>query len=100
MKYENDFEKAMLASVNHSGDSDSISAVTGNILGAYLGMSAVLEKFLNNLELKETILEIADDLFNDCKITEYGGYNDEVWVRKHIKHTYNGKQLHEGEKLK
>lgn len=91
LKYENDFEKAMIASVNHSGDSDSTGAVTGNILGAHLGMSAIPEKFLNNLELKETILEIADDLFNDCKITEYGGYNDEVWVRKYIEHTYNGK---------
>lgn len=93
LKYEEDFEKAIIASVNHSGDSDSTGAVTGNILGAYLGMNAIPEKFLNNLELKETILEIADDLFNDCQITEYGGYNDDVWVRKYIEHTYNGKNF-------
>lgn len=91
LKYENDFEKAMIASVNHSGDSDSTGAVTGNILGAHLGMSAIPDKFLNNLELKETILEIADDLFNDCKITEYGDYNDDMWVAKYIEHTYKGK---------
>ena len=88
LKYTNDFEKAMIASVNHSGDSDSTGAVTGNILGAYLGLKAIPEKFLTNLELRETILEIADDLFNDCKISEYGSYRDDVWERKYIYHTY------------
>lgn len=88
LKYENDFEKAIIAAVNHSGDSDSTGAVTGNILGAHLGINAIPEKFLNKLELKDIILEVADDLFNDCKITEYGGYHDEVWERKYIDHTY------------
>ena len=30
----NDFSKGIIAAVNHSGDSDSTGAVTGNILGA------------------------------------------------------------------
>lgn len=63
LKYEQDFEKAILASVNHGGDSDSTGAVTGNILGAHLGMKGIPDRFLHNLELKETILEIAEDLF-------------------------------------
>ena len=79
LKYSNDFDKALIASVNHSGDSDSTGAVTGNILGAYLGLSGIPEKYLKNLELKNVILELADDLFNDCKITEYGSYHDEIW---------------------
>lgn len=91
LKYENDFEKAMIASVNHSGDSDSTGAVTGNILGAHLGIQEIPAKFLTHLELKDTIIEIADDLFNDCKITEYGDYHDEVWERKYIYHTYPNK---------
>lgn len=91
VKYSRDFEKAMIAAVNHSGDSDSTGAVTGNILGAYLGINAIPEKFLENLELKDTILEVADDLFNDCRMTEYGEYRDDVWVRKYIKHTYPGR---------
>ncbi|MBC8535736.1 ADP-ribosylglycohydrolase family protein [Feifania hominis] len=88
IKFENDFEKAIIASVNHSGDSDSTGALTGNILGARLGMKAIPEKFLRNLELRDTILEIADDLFHDCKITEHGDYRDEVWEQKYIYHTY------------
>lgn len=64
LKYENDFEKAIIASVNHNGDSDSTGAVTGNIIGAYLGMEAIPEKFLENLEIKDVISEIAEDLYN------------------------------------
>lgn len=88
IRFENDFEKAIIASVNHDGDSDSTGSVTGNILGAHLGMKAIPERFLTNLELKETILEIADDLYNDCKMSEHGEYRDEVWAAKYIGHTY------------
>ena len=91
LKYSQDFEKAIIASVNHSGDSDSTGAVTGNILGAYLGMKAIPQKFIENLELKDVILEIADDLYNDCKISEYGSYRDEVWEQKYIYKTYKPK---------
>ena len=52
LKYSDDFDKAIIASVNHSGDSDSTGAVTGNILGAYLGLKSIPQKYLDNLELK------------------------------------------------
>ena len=64
LKYSNDFEGAMIAAVNHNGDSDSTGAVTGNILGAYLGMRAISRKYLDNLELKSVILELSDALYN------------------------------------
>ena len=35
-----DFDAALRAAVNHGGDSDSTGAVTGNIIGAHLGLSA------------------------------------------------------------
>lgn len=92
LKYSNDFDKALIASVNHSGDSDSTGAVTGNILGTYLGLSGIPEKYLKNLELKNVILELADDLFNDCKITEYGSYHDEIWEQKYIYKSYRPKR--------
>ena len=88
LRHENNFERAIFAAVNHSGDSDSTGSVTGNILGAHLGMSSIPERFLVNLELKDTVLEIADDLYNDCKISEYGDYQDAVWERKYIYHSY------------
>ena len=88
LKYSNDFDKALIASVNHSGDSDSTGAVTGNIVGAYLGLKGIPQKYIENLELKDVILYIADDLFNDCKITEYGSYHDEIWEQKYIYNNY------------
>lgn len=88
LKYSNSFEKAIIAAVNHGGDSDSTGAVTGNIMGAYVGLGGIPEKYIKHLELKDTILEIADDLYNDCKITEYGSYRDDVWEHKYIYHDY------------
>ena len=65
VKYNGDFEKAIIASVNHRGDSDSTGAVTGNIVGAQIGLPNIPEKFVDDLELRETIIEMADDLYYD-----------------------------------
>lgn len=89
LKYKDDFDTALRVSVNHNGDSDSTGAVTGNILGAYLGYDKIPQKYKANLELHDLILEIADDLCNDCKISEYGSYRDEVWESKYIKADYS-----------
>ena len=91
LKYCNDFEKAIIAAVNHSGDSDSTGAVTGNIVGAYLGYHKIPQKFLTALELKQIVLDIADDLFHDCQMTEGGSYYDKVWEQKYISNTYVAK---------
>lgn len=88
LKHQSDFEQAIIASVNHGGDSDSTGAVTGNILGANLGVDAIPEKFLTNLELRDVIVDMANDLFNDCQISEYGSYRDDVWEHKYIYHDY------------
>ena len=64
LKHENDFDSAIIASVNHKGDSDSTGAVTGNILGARLGLQGIPEKYTTNLELKDLILETADALYD------------------------------------
>ena len=61
-KHENDFDRAVIAAVNHNGDSDSTGAVTGNILGARLGLSGIPEKYTEKLELRDVILQVADDL--------------------------------------
>lgn len=60
--HELDFTMALLLSVNHSGDSDSTGAITGNILGALHGIDAIPRHWLERLELRETIEEISRDL--------------------------------------
>ena len=64
------FEDALIAAVNHDGDSDSTGAVAGNIIGAIVGYDAIPDKFKKNLELHDVILAIADDLHLGCIISE------------------------------
>ena len=59
-----DFEKGVLLSVNHSGDSDSTGSITGNILGALYGLDCIPKNWINRLELKDLIEEVAGDLFD------------------------------------
>jgi len=62
LKHSDDFRKAIIASVNHSGDSDSTGAITGNILGAYLGLISIPEEWAQRLEIREVIERMADEL--------------------------------------
>ena len=62
LKYEKDFDGAMIASVNHSGDSDSTGAITGNILGTYLGIDGIPAKYIKNLELLDVMEKVAREL--------------------------------------
>ena len=62
LRYSDSFEDAVVASVNHSGDSDSTGDVTGNIMGAYLGYSSIPNKYLQNLEHRELIEEMANEI--------------------------------------
>ena len=62
IKYFDNIEQALIAAVNHSGDSDSTGAVTGNILGAALGYDAIPQHFKDNVEFHYVILKVADQL--------------------------------------
>ena len=84
LRYQNDFSKGIIAAVNHNGDSDSTGAVTGNILGAIHGYDAIDEKWKENLEIREVIIELADDLCHGCQMSEYGSYTDPDWLRKYV----------------
>ena len=88
LKYPDDIDKALIASVNHKGDSDSTGAIAGNIVGAHVGLSGIPDKYKKNLELYDIILEIADDLYKDCPMSEYGDATDEIWVSKYFKGIY------------
>lgn len=71
LKHLNSFEDAVVASVNHDGDSDSTGSVCGNLMGAIVGYDAIPEKYKTNIELKNVILAIADDMIHGCNISEY-----------------------------
>ncbi len=62
-----DADSALLAAVNHSGDSDSTGSVCGNLVGAMYGEEALRKSWLDRLELREVIVGLADDA-----LTEFG----------------------------
>lgn len=82
IKHQDDFSKAIIAAVNHNGDSDSTGAVTGNILGAWLGYDAIDDKWKRDLELHDLILDMADDLYLGCPNPSSTRYTD--WIDKYI----------------
>ena len=57
-----DFVTGVVAAANHSGDSDSAAAITGNLLGARFGELAIPPGWLAELELRDEIFQLADDL--------------------------------------
>ncbi len=65
--YQNNFEKGVLAAVNHSGDSDSTGSITGNILGLINGLDAIPEKWITNLRYNNIVRTIGEDLHTVVK---------------------------------
>lgn len=84
LRHQRDFTSGITAAVNHKGDSDSTGAVTGNILGAYLGYEAIEEKWQKNLELSDVLLEMATDLCHGCQMSEFSHYKDKEWIAKYM----------------
>lgn len=84
LRHPDDFSAGIIAAVNHRGDSDSTGAVTGNILGALLGYDAIDEKWKQDLEFRDVILEMADDLCHGFQMEAYSRYCDPDWSRKYI----------------
>lgn len=84
MKYSDNFKEAIVCAVNHDGDSDSTGAIAGNIIGTYLGYSKIPSYYIKNLELKDVILEIADDLVSKIPVSSLKSDNDEYWMSKYV----------------
>ena len=53
---------AVLAAANHSGDSDSTGAITGNLLGAAGGRAVVPEEWIAALVERAVVERVAAEL--------------------------------------
>jgi len=78
-------EEALVLAVNHSGDSDSTGSITGNILGALRGEAVLPRLWLQQLELREVIGQVATDIWQapHWNLGEYdpSPFQDFVWAR-------------------
>jgi ADP-ribosylglycohydrolase len=61
------FEKAIVLATNHSGQSTIIGALTGQILGTMHGMAVIPPRWLAQLELRDVITQMAEDLAAEHK---------------------------------
>ena len=75
------FEQGVVLAVNHGGDSDSTGAMTGNLLGALWGRSAIPTAWLDALELRAEIETLAVDLFRHFGAAEPLGGDAADWAR-------------------
>jgi len=50
LKFSDNFERGILAAVNHSGDSDSNGSITGAILGTLLGVELIHRPWVQKVE--------------------------------------------------
>jgi ADP-ribosylglycohydrolase len=57
-----DVRSGLVLAVNHSGDSDSTGSIAGNLLGAVHGVNALPAELLEQLEARELIEQVAEDL--------------------------------------
>jgi ADP-ribosylglycohydrolase len=58
-----DFAHGVLLAVNHGGDSDSTGSIAGSLLGLSAGEGGIPSPWLKDLELREVITTVADDLW-------------------------------------
>ena len=85
LKYPGDLDRALIAAVNHRGDSDSTGAIAGNIVGAQIGYAAIPAKYKEKLELHDLVLELADDLWQDGPAREPVS---PLWSSKYVDMSY------------
>lgn len=57
-----DFRHGVIMAVNHDGDSDTTGSMSGQLLGAIHGAKAIPPSWLAELELRDVVEEMADDL--------------------------------------
>ncbi len=79
-----DFDRAMVVAVNHSGRSAAVGAIVGAILGARLGEGGLQEFYVECLKPAEILRELADDLFDGCPMEMGSRLFDLDWDYKYL----------------
>ena len=83
------FRQGVILAVNHDGDSDSTGSITGNLLGAMYSVRAIPTAWLEPLELREVITEIAEDLYA-WRDWDIGEYKEDIELSRRIWEKYPG----------
>lgn len=87
LKFPGDFDRGIVAAVNHSYDSAATGTVAGALLGASVGTEGIPEFYLEPLELRSVIETLADDLYQGCPMGQGSLLFDDEWNDKYIECT-------------
>ena len=85
LRHQDDFADAVIASVNHDGDSDSTGIIAGNIMGARLGIAAIPPYYLDHIEHRDLIQELATDFADGVPEGINGLSDSDPWITKYVK---------------
>ncbi len=97
VRHIDNIKEAIMAAVNHDGDSDSTGSITGNMIGAIHGYETIKAQrlfcpaerdFEETIELSNIILALADDLTTGCCISEYSPIEtpqERQWYERYCK---------------
>jgi len=61
-KHPRSYKNAVLRAVHSPGDSDSLGAITGALIGSRLGVKSIPEHFIKNIESTDALLELVEEL--------------------------------------
>ena len=78
-----DFDASLIIAVNHSGASAAVGALTGALAGAMTGEEGLPEFYLECLECRDVLTELADDLCQGCPVEKGDVFFDDDWDSKY-----------------
>ncbi|QDH78195.1 ADP-ribosylglycohydrolase family protein [Echinicola soli] len=81
LRYPSNFDKGVIAAINHGGDSDSTGSLTGNILGLINGLGGIPEPWKQKLKYADIVLDMGKDLAIGIKGNSYE--EDEDWWERY-----------------
>lgn len=84
IRHPDNLDEALIAAVNHSGDSAALGAVAGAIVGALVGEEEIPPFYLEGLEPAEILTTLATDMFQGCPMEKASNFFDCEWEEKYI----------------
>jgi ADP-ribosylglycohydrolase len=85
LKGGSDFEEVVRLAVNHDGDSDSTGAIAGNLVGAQYGVGVIPTRWLEQIELRDVVEQVATDLVMELPLAPCDGATE---AQKHAEKAF------------
>ncbi|MBR2047262.1 MAG: ADP-ribosylglycohydrolase family protein [Oscillospiraceae bacterium] len=84
MLHPKSLDEALIAAVNHSGDSAAVGALTGALVGAMVGADQIPDFYLEGLEPAAVLETLATDMHQGCPMEKMSRFFDCEWEEKYI----------------